>query len=260
MSDTVEVFEAAGQKFRLTPDEAALVVYADRNYRNDSVAIHISVGSSYKDFAILQFMERTFNGQTCCVVVVPRIPMDGKSQLLIRVKTKCTVLHEADIWQTLFAGQVMELDYRGLDRKQVEKEEAAKAPVLQVDVAGSTFSMKEHEAALVVYADPNRRGLNVTLSHLLADIGLGKSGYVDATFTLRNAGGETICAAIIPRIDLRKWGGNGSTENCQVKIINFYSPTYTGDYERNVSGSDRDYSGNVTLYAGNVAELDLRKD
>lgn len=259
MNDNIEVFDVAGKKIRLTPDEAALVIYADRKYRNDRVSIAKRVDGKEDYIAVLQFMERTFNGQTCCVVVVPRIPMEGKSTIDIRVRTGPTFANGgALLWQTMFAGQVMELDYREQDdQKQPEpqpvKEEApTEAPaMLQVEMAGTTFALKENEAALVVYADPKYRGLNIYLEAS----GAMPGKHLTTQFTPRKAGQETICAAIFPRVTIPE----GRSE-CAYKVTShgFYGPIFTGDYMRDPE--QYDYKSGVSLFAGNVAELDLRED
>lgn len=120
------------------------------------------------------------------------------------------------------------------------------------EIAGQKVRLTLDDAALVVYVDSKRRGLSVLIDPLYK----GHDSLHEAKFTNRTVGSETVCAAIFPRIDLTYLQGKKTKQDLyEFYIPGFYNPQYT---DEEYSREDTTYKNTVSLYAGNVAEIDLR--
>ena len=116
---------------------------------------------------------------------------------------------------------------------------------LQIQVAGTTISMKESEAALVIYAASRHEGKQVSM-HLQ-----NGNYFTDGRFIERAVGTTSICAVIFPRIPMK----DRQEDTC------WYTIPYWRDSDFISYGVNegRAIHGNVVIYAGNVAEVDIRR-
>jgi hypothetical protein len=250
MNDNIEVFEVAGQRIALKPDEAALVVYTDRSCVDKNVflattAMFPETDTPLRTIPSKPIIERRAGGEKICAAIFFPIKMEQASEQFTIEIIAFYPFDTEDIHRNrhytdstnLFAGRVTEVDLRGIG--QGSQEAKASAETLQIEVAGVTFTMKEHEAALVIYADAKRRGVEVDLRDK------DYRTRLQARFVERKAGGETMCAAIFPRIDLQ----GETSKTLKVHIATPYDTTTKTGFT---------FLDWVTLFAGNVTELDLR--
>lgn len=111
----------------------------------------------------------------------------------------------------------------------------------QVEVAGTAITLTDEEAALVVYMDNNQCGKNVRVRN-----GVNLRDYTAIAQVIeRSVEGEPICTAIFPRLPIHS------------HLKPSYEGQRSGSYEVDFIGSN--LSTTITLFIGNVAELDWRR-
>jgi hypothetical protein len=117
--------------------------------------------------------------------------------------------------------------------------------ILQMQVAGTTIMLKESEAALVIYVDDVHRKKEATIETSLDRY------RASARFIEHQAGNRFVCA-IFPRIPMK--GRDSNT--CYWEIPHWRDRDFVSG--GNNYGTVR--CGSITIFGGNVTELDLRGD